>query len=331
MVKEINQKLKDVLPTGLFLCACFIEMDFTDGKLKVWNGGLPDVLIIGEGGIKRRLPSVHVPLSVVSNEKLDTSVEIMEVAQGNRIYVYTDGVIDATNKEGEMFGQQRLEEHFSNIQEHESLFDEICSSHAAFRSGGVQDDDIAMIEIRSDEGDVLHSDGKTISEPKDVSKGCRLTLELRPDDFRKNDILPRLMEMLMGAERTLLDQKQNIYLILSELFSNALDYGILSLNSGLKEDPEGFEEYFAAREKTLAAVKDGLIKLDFELFKQEVGGKLVIRVEDSGHGFDYEKTLPAISENLALGGRGIPLVRSLCQELVYQGIGNQVKAVYVWE
>jgi serine phosphatase RsbU (regulator of sigma subunit) len=331
IVTETNLKLKNVLPTGLFLCACFVELDYTRGTLTVWNGGLPDALIIGrEGGIKRRLPSLHLPLGVVSTEKLDTSVNVVELAQGDLIYIYTDGVIEASNKDGEMFGQQRLEEHFIHIQSPENLFDEIFGSLSHFRSGAVQQDDIAILEIRYDLGAVSRFDGKTVSEPKEVSTGWRLALELGPESLRTEEVLPHLMEMLIGAHRGLGDHKENIYLMVSELFSNALDWGVLGLDSGMKKDPEGFEEYYAARERGLAALDDGRIKIDLELFEQDKGGKLVVRVEDSGPGFDYQKAMSKPADNTSLGGRGIRLVRSFCKEFVYQGRGNRVEAVYVW-
>jgi PAS domain S-box-containing protein len=331
MVREINQKLNRVLPTGLFLCACFIELDYTRGTLTAWNGGLPDALITGgQGGIKKRLPSMHLPLGVVGNDKLDTSVEAVRVSHGDRIYIYTDGVVEAVNNQGEMFEQQRLEEHFVHILEPDGLFDEICGSLAAFRSGSVQKDDIAIVEIRCDAGAVGHFDGKSPGEPEEVSTDWRLALELGPDSLRANEALPQVMEILTGANGGLNDHKQNIYLILSELFSNALDYGLLGLDPKMKKDPESFEEYYVAREKALAGLNDGWVKLDLELFVQDNGGKLVVRVEDSGSGFDYEKTLPQFTENPSLGGRGIPLVRSFCKEVVYKGKGNQVEAVYVW-
>ena len=56
----------------------------------------------------------------------------------------------------------------------------------------------------------------------------------------------------------------------------------------------------------------------------------MVPIEVGGPGFDYQKILPSLGENITLGGRGIPLLRSLCKELVYQGRGNRVEGVYVW-
>ena len=110
IVAEINQKLKATLPTGVFCAACFLELDATYKTLAVWNGGIPDVLISRPGGgLPRRLQSRHLPLGVVDNLRLDCSIEMVGLASGERIYVYTDGVIEASNPHGALFGQQRLE------------------------------------------------------------------------------------------------------------------------------------------------------------------------------------------------------------------------------
>ena len=332
IVTEINGKLKKMLPTGLFLCACLIELDYTHGKLIVWNGGLPDALIVGEQGeIKRRLRSTHLPLGVVSNDNLDTSVEAETVVQGDRLYVYTDGVVEASNKDGEMFGQQRLEECVTHIREPERRFDAICSGLVAFRSGAEQRDDIAMAEICCDLGAVERFDGKAIGEPEEISTTWRLVLDLGPDILRTEKPLSHLSDMLMGSQRGLCDHRENINLILSELYANALDWGLLGLDSTMKKDAEGFERYYAARQEALATLENGWIKIDLELFRQDKGSKLVIRVEDSGPGFDYHKTMPEFFDNTGLGGRGVKLVHSFCKDVVYEGKGNKVKAVYVWE
>ena len=332
IVTEINGKLKKMLPTGLFLCACLIELDYTHGKLIVWNGGLPDALIVGEQGeIKRRLRSTHLPLGVVSNDNLDTSVEVETVVQGDRLYVYTDGVVEALNKDGEMFGQQRLEECVTHIREPERRFDAICSGLVAFRSCAEQRDDIAMAEICCDLGAVERFDGKAIGEPEEISTTWRLVLELGPDILRTERPLPDLINMLMRSQRGLRDHRENINLILLELYANALDWGLLGLDSTMKKDAEGFERYYAARQEALATLENGWIKIDLELFRQDKGSKLVIRVEDSGPGFDYHKTMPEFFDNTGLGGRGVKLVHSFCKDVVYEGKGNKVKAVYVWE
>ena len=63
----------------------------------------------------------------------------------------------------------------------------------------------------------------------------------------------------------------------------------------------------------------------------ESAGRLRIVVEDSGAGFAWQTVLAGIHDVGALSGRGIPLVNSLCESLRYEGRGNRVEAVYVWD
>jgi hypothetical protein len=48
------------------------------------------------------------------------------------------------------------------------------------------------------------------------------------------------------------EHRERIYMVLAELFFNALDHGLLKLDSRLKETPQGFGEYYSQRTKRLA-------------------------------------------------------------------------------
>lgn len=64
------------------------------------------------------------------------------------------------------------------------------------------------------------------------------------------------------------------------------------------------------------------------IFKAGIrNGYLVISVTDSGGGFEYEKVCPGVSGDMLLKerGRGLTLVRALCQEISYNSVGNSVE------
>ncbi len=99
MVAAINTKLKATLPTGLFCCACMIELDHSRDRLMVWNGGMPDVLVVGkQGGVKNRPPFSHPALGVMGNDDLGLDVEEVEMAHGDRVYICSDGVIETSGR-----------------------------------------------------------------------------------------------------------------------------------------------------------------------------------------------------------------------------------------
>ena len=64
----------------------------------------------------------------------------------------------------------------------------------------------------------------------------------------------------------------------------------------------------------------------------EKGGKIVLKIEDSGPGFDYDKELSRTHDlhPAVYSGRGITILRSLCDKLSYSGNGNKVEAIYIW-
>lgn len=151
LLDETNQKLKSILPPDLFLAACLLELDANYSTLTVWNGGIPDVLLCdAQARIRRRLVSCHLPLGVTSSTKLDRTLEQVEAAPGERVYLYTDGVIEACNPAGKLFGQSRLEACIQQCRKPEQRFDAICRDVAAFCAGALQRDDLTLMEIICD-------------------------------------------------------------------------------------------------------------------------------------------------------------------------------------
>lgn len=124
-----------------------------------------------------------------------------------------------------------------------------------------------------------------------------------------------------------------LYTVLSELYSNALDHGVLGLDSALKDSPQGFGRYYALRAERLAELTDARIRFEIEHQPDDDGGELHIRVIDSGTGFphdDWQQQRAALANERKFCGRGIPLLARLCESLHYQGSGNDVTALYRW-
>jgi len=330
IVAEINEKLNAILPTGLFFAACFIDLDAAKNKVAVWNGGLPDVLVYaGRGGIKKRFPSRHLPLGVVKNDELERDAQISELGTGDRVYIYSDGVIEAGNPDGKMFGQDRLEECFISNQDPDSLFDEIQERLHGFRDGGTQSDDTTLIEINCD-AELLKDIGVGFGgAPATGASHWQLVMELGADAIRNVDPLPSLIHTLLEIQG-LHQHRGRLFTILAELYANALEHGVLGLDSAMKASPEGFAQYYLERQRALESLENGWLRISLTHTPSESGGLLVLRVEDSGPGFDFRKYQSSSADQHVYSGRGIGLVRSLCQEFSYCGDGSGVEAVYAW-
>ena len=110
MATELNAKLRELLPIGYFCCAVLLELSADRRSVHIWNGGLPPVLIRRKGtGAYERVDSHSLPLGVVGEREFDATTKYCQLHEGDLLYAYTDGLTEAENRDGEMWGAQRLE------------------------------------------------------------------------------------------------------------------------------------------------------------------------------------------------------------------------------
>jgi CheY-like chemotaxis protein len=145
---EINTKLHTKLPTGHFLAACLLEYDMAAGRVSVLNAGVPDVLLVPAGpGSVRSAGAENLPLGIVATDKMENNMQTFDVELGERLYLYSDGLIEAADPEGEMFGHERLMRAIDDNRSRGELFNEILAALQKFRRGESQADDITMVEV----------------------------------------------------------------------------------------------------------------------------------------------------------------------------------------
>ena len=100
---------------------------------------------------------------------------------------------------------------------------------------------------------------------------------------------------------------------------------MLELDSTLKQSDDGFFAYFTLREEKLSALESASIVISAEYRPDE--NALSIRIKDSGTGFkqDYMSKLENVEKSY---GRGISLVKELCESVEYTNKGNTVDVVF---
>lgn len=335
IVTEINIKLNTILPTDMFLAACVVDINPGSHTMSVWNGGIPSVLVYGEEEreIVRTVPPRHLPLGIVSNDNFIRQVDVVEMRQHDRIFIHSDGITETTNPAGEMFGRTRLENIFVDSKQPEGLFNDIRASLVSFIAGADQQDDMTLIEIQYDQAQLentVHSDDSVREEhASQPAATWSLSMELGAGLMSNFDPLPLLIKSVCDMQG-LRGQRQQLYTVFSELFSNALDHGILGLDSKLKQTADGFAKYYLERSERLATLSEGSISVDIHHQPDESGGVLTIRFVDSGKGFNYKKQPPSLESNLGHSGRGIQLLNSICDEITYKEAGNVVEVTYRW-
>ena len=334
ILREVNKKLKSILPPGFFCCACMVEMDFHKGSAKIWVGGLPDIYIY-KHATREVVPikSSHLALGVLSDSKFNSTMEYFEMDYNDRIYLWSDGIHESNNAQGEMFGTEELDKVFAQNKDANQLFAEILKSVETFTGNSAQSDDYTIVEVTRVPEEQLEDNAVDAGFLTKMNDGPEmdwtLTYELRPASLRTFNPLPLLTHILMEIPG-LRPHSTKLYTILAELYSNALEHGLMELSSTLKSSPAGFAEYYRKREEQLQLLHEGKIIFILSHKPTELGGELSIQVKDSGAGFDYQHNAVVIDSEHRYCGRGVHLIKTLCKSFRYTGVGNEVEAVFEW-
>jgi len=326
---ELNERLRHILPVNMFCAAVIIEINVERSSLNVWNGGMPDLLVLDSNGdIKSQVASSKSALGIPASEKFDRNVEIISLDGDERIFMCSDGLTDVRNKDEEKFGILRYLEVIKSHSKHDVLVERIKDAVYEFSADGVRPDDISLVEVSVNKSlDSWHADERVGDGISTCPSSWTISLHFEADALKTTNPIPLLLNFMMGIQ-SIEGHRERIYTVLSELFVNALDHGLLSLDSSLKESPTGFVEYYKERDERLSSLTEGGIDIIVSHVRNGEGWKMMLQVIDTGSGFDYEKFETSLHKNKGLSGRGIPLVFSLCDSLSFSNEGRTASARY---
>src|SRR5215471_6957910 len=143
-LRSVNQLLHENTAEVDYATLFFAEYDDDTRKLRYSNCGHPPALLVhGDGGLER-LGATCTMVGLF--EQWDCAMEERETAPGDAILLYTDGVTEALNSEGEEFGEDRLLD--ATRQHHELSLPELLAAvadQARRFSPHEQADDITLI------------------------------------------------------------------------------------------------------------------------------------------------------------------------------------------
>ncbi len=327
---EMNAKLKRILPVDMFCCATMLCLSFQRRSVEVWNGGMPDGYLHSIAtGERTLLTARHLPLGVLSPQTFDDRTEVFPMAIGDRVFLLSDGVIDTCDANEQLFGVQRLQQVFAANRQPDALFEDINQALRDFR--GEARDDVSMVEVSLLDPVQLSPPAPVYS---DSGQSCPLdwsvSFEYRAATLKRFNPLPYLLQLLLEVHG-LRTQSGALYSVLAELYSNALEHGVLGLDSNLKSDVAGFARYYQLRNSRLDELQDGYVRVHLQVTPQGEGGCLVIRVEDSGKGFDVERVMERPVDPVRLSGRGVNLIRQLGHNASWSDDGRSARVEFFWE
>lgn len=330
IAQQINREIYANLAVDRFVAATLVAVDTAQCFLEIWNGGNPAAIFVSDGGgLEQRFESRHLPLGILSDSEFDAKTEVFDWKEPGQLMLFSDGIVNAVNDEHEAFGIERVVR-LMHATPREQRLATLQDAVEDFSGGQSSQDDLSIVSIRclcESRLPQIQTAGSVHALPRGAAGSWKFAVELGPHQLKSDDVIPMLMQWVaaMGIEASL---EKKCFLVLTELFSNALDFGLLGLGPHMHHRREGFDQYTRERLKRLAELKGGSIRIAIEHPAAADQAKLLLVIRDSGQGFDYEYFLSDDHAPITHTGHGIALVRSLVNKLEYSDRGRSVRAEF---
>ncbi|WP_175453079.1 ATP-binding SpoIIE family protein phosphatase [Microbulbifer yueqingensis] len=324
IARELNLKLHLVLPSNMFCCAVLLELDACKQHMRILNAGMPAACLSRAGGRLELLESRHLPLGVMRQLTLDNAIEYVPLERGDRLYLWSDGIHEARSTSGEMFGEERLLSLMANSRPADR-FEHILSAVNHFSVE--QQDDLSLVELCLDE---VARDPAAIGEVHRRAAPARslgdwsFSITLEAEELRDLDPVP-LMHRFLSQFPDSGELRDTLSIVLGELCNNAIEHGLLELDSGLKRTESGFAEYYRRLEAGRRNLHRGWVRIELGTSREGERRTLQLLVADSGTGLPRQ-----VEATNAYSGRGLALVQSLCRRLEFSPGVSEVRAVLDW-
>lgn len=147
LVRELNMQLRESVPLGRFVAATVLRLDETRQQGEIWVGGTPEALLFDASGkLTTRFVSSQLPLGIVDNKELGATPENFSWSPNSQLVLFSDGLIEAEDSQGNQFGLDGLIEGFGHHTPRER-FDAVQSALAAHLGTAVASDDVSLMVI----------------------------------------------------------------------------------------------------------------------------------------------------------------------------------------
>jgi phosphoserine phosphatase RsbU/P len=147
-IKSVNQYLAENTPSNRFVTLFIAQLDPQTGILNYINAGHNPPLIGHANGEVQLLASGGLPLGILPMAEFEVGQTKLE--SGESLVIYSDGVSEANNLNGDEFGMERLMQVISkNLHASAAgLRDKVESALSAFTQTAPANDDITLVIVK---------------------------------------------------------------------------------------------------------------------------------------------------------------------------------------
>jgi serine phosphatase RsbU (regulator of sigma subunit) len=149
MLERVNEALVPSIPANMFVTCFYAILDPKSASLRYANAG-HDVPYLHRNGAAEELRARGMPLGLMPRMGYEEDEIVLE--EGEAALFYSDGLVEAHNPKGEMFGFPRLRALIAEHAEKESLEEALLEELYTFvGEGWKQEDDITLLTLRCSE------------------------------------------------------------------------------------------------------------------------------------------------------------------------------------
>lgn len=148
VLRNVNQQLLG-MNVGLFVTVLYGVLNFATKDFTYVRAGHELPVIFDAGGELVHLQRGHGQLMGILDEPV-LDEQNVRLSSGGTLFLFTDGVNEASNLQGELYGVARLQEAVGGLcrASAQSMCDQILEQVAAHRDSVAQQDDITMLAVQ---------------------------------------------------------------------------------------------------------------------------------------------------------------------------------------
>ncbi len=146
----LNSALAEEMEGGMFVTLVLLILEPEKRRLSISSAGhLPPILRTRDGSVSELQIEKNFPLGIVKNKEYSETEYMLK--SGDWLILYTDGLTEAMNKKGDMFGMDRLNQVIARGDEDpKKLLTTISQSVAEHSADFPQSDDLTMVCLALD-------------------------------------------------------------------------------------------------------------------------------------------------------------------------------------
>jgi serine phosphatase RsbU (regulator of sigma subunit)/ketosteroid isomerase-like protein len=146
VLARVNEALSARIPPSMFVTCFYAILDLKSGGLRYANAG-HDLPYVRRGSDAEELRARGMPLGLIPAMNYEEKETILEA--GEAALFYSDGLVEAHNPGGEMFGFPRLRDLIAEHDDKRALGDFLMEDLYSFvGEGWEQEDDITLLTLR---------------------------------------------------------------------------------------------------------------------------------------------------------------------------------------